>query len=138
MKEHDPIAINLEEKTIPDSFLPSQLLPKAISQPEKALMLAIFQDAINTYKAYEGVQTQFAQKMRTDILEWVNSEDKSYLYAFEVICQYLNFEPTFVRANFTKLKRQTKPYVNRPKSITNKDQKVEYDRQLRFKRRYYV
>jgi hypothetical protein len=91
----------LPAETTPDSVLPCQLGDRLFGatrlQPEKRLQLAVLEDAVLTLHRCAGAETTRARNLLNEVRTWTSSEDASWPFAFEAICQSLNLDPEYVR-----------------------------------------
>lgn len=71
------------------------------SQSVRALMVAILEDAMRVYLG-TGAATRWRRE-RLEAERWFASTDKSYIFAFERICEVLNFDCDELR---NRLRRQ--------------------------------
>ncbi len=94
---HDRLAGLFE----PDVLLPAQYFAAfrraAGLDRERLLMLAVLEDAIDCYQKYAYARDPRGQQMFQESLEWVASEDRSWLFSFENICDTLEISAEYVR-----------------------------------------
>ena len=85
----------------PDTLLPSQffhaLRRKTSQEPEKRLVMAILQDAIECYQKHLFARESKAQQLFVDAEEWLMSDARDYFFAFDNICELLDINPEFLR-----------------------------------------
>lgn len=123
----DPVAISeptpdAEEKVAslfqPDILLPAQYFEtfrrKAHLEPEKRLMLAILEDAIDCFQDNVLAQGGRKKKLFREAEEWILAENNDWLFSFENICEILGFNPRYVRQGL--IRRQEAKLVRRPKA----------------------
>ncbi len=55
--------------------------------PEKRLMLAVLEDAINQYRINESLEAK----------RWLQSDSRMWAYSFVNICEVLDLEPSYLR-----------------------------------------
>ena len=94
----------------PDIFLPSQFygtggLSRKL-EGEKRLMIAIFKDAVECLDKYRGAQSGSGQSHYQNALEWVQDKGTEWLFSFTNICDFLGFDPDYLRE--VLLKRENK------------------------------
>ena len=106
--------LSMEERVTslfqPDTLLPDQYLEtfrrKFHLEPEKKLMLAVFEDAIARYQKYifthEGKRKILAQ----EIEEWLRDENSDWLFSFDNVCETLGFDPAYLREGLMRWKQQ--------------------------------
>jgi hypothetical protein len=94
----------------PDVFLPSQFygtggLSRRLDG-EKRLMIAILKDAVECLDKHRGSRSSSGQSQYQSALEWVQDKDTDWLFSFTNICDFLGFDPDYLRE--VLLKRETK------------------------------
>lgn len=77
--------------------------------PEKRLMLAVFQDAIQTLRSsprtYKRSWEKKREDPRADAEDWIASEDTDWIFSFVSVCENLGLEPAAVRKQLLSEKR---------------------------------
>jgi hypothetical protein len=94
----------------PDVFLPSEFygaggLSRKL-EGEKRLMIAILKDAVECLEKYRGTRSSSGRSNYQDALEWVQDKGTDWLFSFTNICDFLGFDPDYLRA--VLLKREGK------------------------------
>jgi hypothetical protein len=94
----------------PDVFLPSQFYgAEGLSRKldgEKRLMIAILKDAVECLEKYRGARSSLGRSNYQDALGWVQDRGTDWLFSFTNICDFLGFDPDYLRA--VLLKREGK------------------------------
>jgi hypothetical protein len=89
-----------EESRIPVPILPSQFLDvwhrKKVLSPERELALAVL------VQAWDDLRTFRSARLYVETYQWVASEDRTWLYAFDNICDILNLSAERLRAEFLR------------------------------------
>jgi hypothetical protein len=90
----------------PDIFLPSQFygtrgLPRTL-EGEKRLMIAILKDAVECLDKYRGTGSSSGQSHYQNALEWVQDKSTDWLFSFTNICDFLGFDPDYLREVLVK------------------------------------
>jgi hypothetical protein len=84
----------------PDSLLSTHyfetLRRKTILEPEKRLMLAILEDAINCFQDNLLAQNVRRRRLFEEAEEWIVEVDGDCVFSFENICEALGFNPAYV------------------------------------------
>jgi hypothetical protein len=93
-----------------DIFLPAQFnggggLSRKL-EGEKRLMIAILKDAVECLDKYRGARSSLGQTNYQNALEWVQDKSTDWLFSFTNICDFLGFDPDYVRE--VLLKRESK------------------------------
>jgi hypothetical protein len=66
-------------------------------EPEKALLLAILKDAIDTYRKYRGAQDRIGKDHFREAEEWLMGGGDDWLFAFDSVCALLDLDPDYIR-----------------------------------------
>jgi hypothetical protein len=64
---------------------------------ERRLMLAILEDAVTCYRKHRWSQKSRARRLYDEAREWLESTERTHLFAFESICDALEIDPGYVR-----------------------------------------
>ena len=84
-----------------DTILPVQYVGtirgKAYLEPEKRLMLAILQDAIDCFQKYMFARNDRGRAIFDETEQWIMEENADWLFSFEGICEVLGFNPEYIR-----------------------------------------
>ena len=94
----------------PDVFLPSQFygttgLSRKL-EGEKRLMIAILKDAVECLDKYRGARNSLGRSQYQSAIEWVTDHSTDWLFSFTNICDFLGFDPEYMRE--VLLKRENK------------------------------
>ena len=85
----------------PDSLLSAHyfetLRRKTILEPEKRLMLAILEDAVDCFQNNVLAQSLKSRRLFEEAEEWIVEVDGDWVFSFENICEVLGFNPAYVR-----------------------------------------
>jgi hypothetical protein len=60
-------------------------------------MLAVLQDAVTCFQDYVAATCKRKQAMHREAEEWIMSNDQSYLFSFENVCDALGYEAAYLR-----------------------------------------
>jgi hypothetical protein len=94
----------------PDTLLAAQyfdnLRRKSILEPEKRLMLAILEDAIDSFQDNVLAERGKAKSRFGEAQEWILQRDNDWVFSFESICEELGFDPRYVRQGLLRWKQQ--------------------------------
>ena len=95
----------LDEK-LPGLFEPDTLLPiqyfeamrrKHLLEGEKRLVLSVLEDAIECFMKCIDSSTNKGQRLFRDAEEWINLEDKMWVFSFDNVCEMLDINPEYMR-----------------------------------------
>ena len=94
----------------PDKLLSDQyfgnLRRKTLLEPERRLMLAILEDAINCYQDNLLAQRSRARRLFTEAEEWILEKGSDWIFSFKNICETLGFNPQYVRQGLLRWKEK--------------------------------
>lgn len=83
----------------------------------RRLMLGVLQEALASWFRYQRTPSKRGQRLFQETRDWFWSCDRSWLYAFESICEHLDLDPSYIRGRLTNppLMRahQRRPVVRR-------------------------
>lgn len=110
----DQPALTRDEKLAsifqPDTLLGAQYFEtmrrKALLEPEKKLMLAILEDAVNCFRDNLLAQGVKAKRLFEEAEEWILEEDGDWLFSFANICEVLGLNPGYVRQGLLRWKEK--------------------------------
>jgi hypothetical protein len=85
----------------PDTLLPSQyfaaLKRKSHQEPERRLAIAVLEDAVDCYQKHLLARDRKCRQLFDDADQWIASEDRSWPFAFENICDLLHINSEYLR-----------------------------------------
>lgn len=99
----------------PDLLLASQYADRvrpaaeALS-PERRLMAAVLEDAVHVYRVHAAAASARQRCLFEEAEAWIESEDRSWIFSFESICDHLGIDPDYLRRGL----RAHKARVRRP------------------------
>jgi hypothetical protein len=94
----------------PDVFLPSQFygaggLSRKL-EGEKRLMIAILKDTVECLDKYRSSRSVSGRVNYQNALEWVEDKHTHWLFSFTNICDFLGFDPDYLREVLLKRERK--------------------------------
>jgi hypothetical protein len=94
----------------PDTLLPSQyfatLKRKGNHEPERRLAIAVLQDAVDCYQKHLRARDRKAHQLFVDAEEWITSEDRTWPFSFENVCDLLQINAQYLRRGLSVWKDQ--------------------------------
>ena len=85
----------------PDALLPVQyfetLRRKVPLEPEKSLMWAILQDAVDCYQKHLADPQDKHNGEFTEVESWITERDSDWFCSFDNICETLGIDPQYLR-----------------------------------------
>ena len=65
--------------------------------PEKVLVAAILDDAIQEYRKYSGAHDPKGKKRFREAEEWIMHDGNGWIFSFYNVCDFLGLDPDYVR-----------------------------------------
>jgi len=88
-----------------DTLLSAQLFDdrrgKTLLEPEKKLMLAVLEDAINCFQDNHRARCGKSKQIFDEAQEWIFCVS-DWVFGFENICSILSFDPEYIRAGLMR------------------------------------
>ena len=81
---------------------------KAPHQAERNLMAAVLSDGVEEFVRINISHKVKRQSDIEEILDWVDSEDDSYVYSFQNICNQLGINAEYLRVGMNKIVAELK------------------------------
>ena len=72
-------------------------------EPEKALLLAILEDAVHCYRKYRAARDRSGQERFREAEQWIMEEGNDWLFSFGNVCELLGLDPQFIRRGVREL-----------------------------------
>lgn len=66
-------------------------------EPEKALLLAILEDAIHCYRKFASARNRAGREQFREAEAWLMGGDDGWVFAFDNVCELLGLDPEYVR-----------------------------------------
>ena len=96
----------------PDTLLSAQyfdtLRRQTLLEPEKRLMLAILDDAINCYQDNLFSQRGKNKRLFDEAEEWIVTAGGEWIFSFDHVCESLGFNPEYVRRGLLQWKEKNR------------------------------
>ena len=94
----------------PDTLLSAQyfdnLRGKTLLEPEKRLMLAILEDAVQCFQDNLLAQSGKKKRLFEEAEEWILEEGDDGIFSFDNICEVLDFNPQYIRQGLLRWKEK--------------------------------
>jgi hypothetical protein len=85
----------------PDTLLPGQYFDRIRRGKdltgEQRLMIAVLELAVEDYMKHAAARDRLRQGLFAEADRWIESTDRSWLYAFETICDHLGLDVDYIR-----------------------------------------
>jgi hypothetical protein len=72
-------------------------------EPEKALLMAILEDAIHCYRKYRAARDRAGRERFREAEQWIMEEGDDRLFSFNNVCELLGLAPQFIRRGVREL-----------------------------------
>jgi len=111
----------LDEK-LPGLFEPDMLLPiqyfeamrrKHLLEGEKRLVLSVLEDAVECFMKCIDSSSNKGQRLFRDAEEWINLEDKKWVFSFDNVCEMLDVNPEYLRRGLQEWKARKLEAIER-------------------------
>lgn len=66
-------------------------------QPERRLMLAVLEEAIDTFRRYRAARDPKARRLARDAADWLSSDAEGWIFDYRRVCEALGLDPDYVR-----------------------------------------
>lgn len=90
------------------------LRTRAALDRERLLMYAVLEDALSCYRQYAKSRLPRTRQLHREAREWVASDDRSSLFAFESICDALDIDADMIRCRLRAWEAQNTPHALLP------------------------
>jgi hypothetical protein len=77
---------------------------KAYLNPEKKLMLAVFDDAISCFQNYTYAQDKKRGALFREAEDWILEQNDDLFFSFESVCETLGYNPGYIRQRLLRWK----------------------------------
>jgi hypothetical protein len=85
----------------PDTLLSAQYFDnmrrRTLLEPEKRLMLAILEDAVNCFQENLSAESGKRKILFNDVEQWIRADGSDWVFSFDHICEALGLTPAYVR-----------------------------------------
>jgi hypothetical protein len=71
-------------------------------EPEKALLLAILEDAVHCYRKYRGARDHSGRERFREAEEWIMGGGNDWIFSFQNVCELLGLDPQYIRRGITE------------------------------------
>jgi hypothetical protein len=117
-----PVRDSLSDLLGPDVILPQQFFdgPRGDSDfsPEKALMLAILEDAIRCFQEYFRTTRARPRMLSRQAERWIRTRDWNWPFSFNNVCEALGIDSDCMRDALLRMKYEHLMTQERPRTYT--------------------
>lgn len=97
----------------PDTLLAAEYFEnfrrKTLLEPEKRLMLAVLEDAVNCFQDNVLIHSGRRKKLFEEAEEWILEEGNDWVFSFENICEVFGFNSEYLRKGLLRWKERQLP-----------------------------
>jgi hypothetical protein len=76
--------------------------------PEKALLLAVLEDAIHCFRHYSAARDRLGKQHFREAESWINQHGRDWGFTFDNVCELLGIEPEYLRRKIFEEERSGK------------------------------
>ena len=110
MQEKETLDERLPALFEPDTLLPIQYFEamrrKHLLEGEKRLILSVLEDAVECFMKCIDSPTNKGQRLFREAEEWINLEDKHWVFSFDNVCDMLDIHPEYMRRGLREWKQR--------------------------------
>jgi len=129
MQEKETLDERLPGLFEPDTLLPIQyfeaMRKKHLLEGEKRLILSVLEDAVECFMKCIDSPTSKGQRLFRDADEWINLEDKQWVFSFDNVCEMLDINPEYMRRGLRQWKERRMLAMQRAAEARAKQQSSE-------------
>lgn len=100
----------MSANALPDALLPVQVggagWGESLTQPERMLMLAVLEEAVETYCKHVRAQNRRGARLFHEAESWCASDDVGWPYSFVNICHVLGIDVTWFRTGLARWRQR--------------------------------
>lgn len=104
---HDPIGILSEPDIIASHRYQNVFQNRQIS-PEKRLILAILDDAVQAFVATIKPRNHKERREFEEAQTWIMEKNSNWIFSFDSVCSELALDPDYLRSGLQKLKAEAR------------------------------
>ena len=72
-------------------------------EPEKALLMAILEDAIHCYRKFRAARDRARRERFREAEQWIMEEGDERLFSYHNVCELLGLDPQYIRRGVREL-----------------------------------
>ncbi len=117
MQEKETLDERLPSLFEPDTLLPIQyfeaMRKKHLLEGEKRLILSVLEDAVECFMKCIDAATSKGQRLFREADEWINHEDKRWVFSFDNVCDMLDINAEYMRIGLRRWKERKIEMIER-------------------------
>ena len=75
-------------------------------EPEKALLLAILEDALHCYRKFSAARDRLGRDRFREAESWIMGADNHWIFGFANLCDLLGLDPQYIRRGLLQIPAQ--------------------------------
>jgi hypothetical protein len=96
MSENFLVELTAGDPSLAEQFLTTFRRGEPL-EPEKALLIALLEDAIHEYRKYGRARGREGQARLHEAADWIMDDDESWIFSFKNVCELLGLDPEYIR-----------------------------------------
>jgi hypothetical protein len=94
---HKPLNDELAAIDPADGEVFEGLFKRTIREGEKELMLAVLEDAVNSFQQHLTAGNEKDRKQFQEAQAWILGKNDDWLFSFDSVCETLDLDPSYIR-----------------------------------------
>ena len=90
------LTVLADDATVPHQYLDTFRRSEHL-EPEKALLLAILEDAIHCFQKYGAARDRAGKERFHEAEEWIMRSGDDWIFSFDSVCALLGLDPEYIR-----------------------------------------
>jgi hypothetical protein len=116
---HDPIGLLSEPDIVASHRYRSVFHSRQIS-PEKRLILAILDDAVQAFVATMKPRNHKERREFEEAQSWIMEKNSDWIFSFDSVCSELALDPDYLRSGLQKLKAESRGIERSRPAVDNR------------------
>ncbi len=103
----------------PEAVYPEQfygIRERGLRGGERRLMAAVLADGVEAYVSYWLDHHKHLAEDSSDVVDWVEIKDSSYVFSFDVVCESLGIDPDYLRLGLKRFVETVRSSENNERS----------------------
>jgi hypothetical protein len=90
------LALIASDAAVPERFFDTFRRSEHL-EPEKALLLAILEDAVHCYRKYRVARDRTGRERFHEAEDWIMGGENDWIFSFDNACELLGLDPQYLR-----------------------------------------
>jgi hypothetical protein len=116
----------IADTILPEQFMDTMRRSEAV-QPEKALLIALLEDAIHNYRKYSTARDRAGKEHFHEAEHWIMHSRDHWIFSFENVCDLLSLDPEYLRRGLREWRARSAKHERRVRQQqpTMRDEEIE-------------